>query len=61
MTLSASPSNAIPTFALYFLTALLIFDGNVDPHFSFIFIPFGFTPIEITFAPSSFSNLGAAL
>ena len=61
MTLSASPSNAIPTLALCFLTADFNFEGYVDPHFSLIFYPFGFTPIEMTFAPSSFSNLGAAL
>ena len=36
-------------------------EGYVDPHFSFIFNPFGFTPMEITFAPRSFNNLGAAL
>ena len=51
----------MPTLALYFLTAVFIFEGYVDPHFSLMFNPFGFTPIEITFAPSSLSNFGAAL
>ena len=51
----------MPTWALNFFTADLIFKGYVDPHFSLIFRPSGFTPIEKTFAPSSLSNLGAAL
>ena len=59
--LSASPSKEIPTLALYFFTAALIFDGYVDPHFSLIFKPLGLTPIEMTFAPSSFKSFGAAL
>ena len=59
--LSASPSNEIPTCAFNFLTAVLILDGCVDPHFSLIFRPSGFTPIEKTFAPSSLSSFGAAL
>ena len=61
ITLSASPSKEIPTFALNFLTAVLILDGKVDPHFSLMLKPSGFTPIEMTFAPSSFRSLGAAL
>ena len=47
--------------ALNFFTLIVIFDGCVDPHFSLIFRPSGFTPIEKTFAPSSLSNFGAAL
>ena len=51
----------MPTLALNFLTADLILEGYVDPHFSFILKPLGFTPIEITFAPKSFKSFGAAL
>ena len=36
-------------------------NGWVEPQFSFMFKPSGFTPIEKTFAPSSFKSLGAAL
>ena len=58
---SASPSKEIPTCALYFLTADLIFFGKVDPHLSLILRPFGLIPIGITFAPNSFNSFGAAL
>ena len=47
--------------ALNFLTALLIFNGKVEPHFLLILIPFGLVPKEITLAPNSFNNFGAAL
>ena len=47
--------------ALFFFTAACIFFGNVEPHFSLIFNPFGLTPIETTFAPSDFSNCGPDL
>ena len=59
--LSASPSNEMPTCALFFLTADWIFSGKVDPHFSLILNPFGLIPIDITFAPRFLSNLGAAI
>ena len=51
----------MPMWALYFLTADLIFFGKVEPQFWFIFKPFGFTPIGITLAPSDFNNSGPAL
>ena len=44
-----------------FFTANFILLGFIEPQLSFIFKPFGLTPIGITLAPNSFNNLGAAL
>ena len=61
ITLSASPSKEIPISALFFFTAVCIFLGKVEPHFSFMFKPFGLFPIIITSAPKDLINFGAAL
>ena len=51
----------MPIWALYFLTAVLIFLGKVEPQSLLMFNPFGFTPIAITLAPNDFNNSGPAL
>ena len=51
----------MPRWALYFFTACLIFFGYVEPQLLLILIPFGFTPIVITFAPKDLSSSGPAL
>ena len=48
-------------YYLNFFTALLILNGYVEPHFLLILIPFCLVPMEITLAPNSFNNFGAAL
>ena len=45
---------------MFFYSFLILF-GNVEPQFLFIFRPFGFTPIAITFAPKDLNNSGPAL
>ena len=56
MTLSASPSRAIPKSALNFFTLFFKTPGNVDPQLSLIFSPLGVVPIANTFAPKSDSS-----
>ena len=61
ITLSASPSKAMPKSAPCNLVSLAILSGNIAPHWKLIFFPFGSAPIMLVSAPSSNKTSGPTL
>ncbi len=61
MTRSASPSNAMPTWAFCRFISAHICSGWTEPHPRLMLVPSGLQLIENTCAPSSDSTLGATL
>ncbi len=61
MTRSASPSSATPMAAPRFTTSARTFSGWSAPESLLMLMPFGFTPMAVTWAPSSWSTIGATL
>ncbi len=61
MTLSASPSSAIPMSAPVSSTLFLSSSGLSEPHSVLIFLPSGCTPIVTTSEPSSSNMIGDTL
>ncbi len=59
MTLSASPSRAMPRSAPFARTAAAIPSGCMAPQLSLMFRPLGSTWSGMTFAPSSSKTAGA--
>ena len=61
ITLSASPSSAIPISAFSFFTTSIIFSGCIAPQSKFMFNPSGLSLSTITSAPSSLNICDAVL
>ena len=61
ITLSASPSRAMPRSAPVSRTRFFRSSGLSEPQSVFMFLPSGFTPIVTTSAPSSWNMIGETL